>query len=73
MRGHGLADPGGIKVNSKHSGEDSTSERITYQKVIFGLLLICIVAIFGWLLVVYPVMQSRVGQMQEFIATQKPR
>ena len=57
----------------KHPGEDSPNERIAYQKVIFGLLMVCIVAIFGWLLVVYPIMERRVGQMEEFIATQQTR
>ncbi len=57
----------------KHPGENSPNERITYQTIIFGLLLVCIVAIFGWLLVVYPIMERRVGQMEEFIATQQAR
>ena len=57
----------------KHPGENSPNERITYQKIILGLLLVCVVAIFGWLLVVYPIMERRVGQMEEFIATQQAR
>jgi hypothetical protein len=44
-----------------------------YQQAILGLQLVCLVAIFGWLLVVYPIMERRVGQMEEFIATQKNR
>lgn len=44
-----------------------------YQQVILGLQLVCIVAIFGWLLVVYPIIERRVGQMELFIATQKDR